>query len=267
MKSPLYRLALSLGGLVALALFVLGPGEADAKRPKGSKGKRAKTEVKTQVSLRLRRVDPALESLPFGGDVDKVVGWARERLEARYGPRMKSALDQRERGRFQQQMEEELEALVSRLVHFDGRRTGYEVSIVQGEFAAGAEESLLLFREGDLEHYFFFTRGVFYKYARPLKAPEGGGTFDDRLSNFTSDQGEAVETVRAGDPMMGPIKEATWQDELHQLRLRDRRLLFRSDVIYVEGRAQLPDLHKNRGEGAKGGNDPAIDPDLEDFLE
>ena len=164
-------------------------------------------------------------------------------------------------------MDEELAALNRQMVHFDGRRTGYEVSIVQGEFTAGAEEAVLPFREGDLEHYFFFTRGVFYKYARPITAPEDGGSFADRLANFSSDQGEPFEIARAGDPMMGPAKEASWRDDKLQLRLRDRRLLFRSDVFYVESLEGLQQLESHRGTGTQGPGEREVDPDLDDFLE
>lgn len=251
---PLFVLwAVSLAALASAPPSVAGPK------------KRGGEEEKKEAALRLRLIDPSLESLPFGGGVDDVLAWARVRLEERYGPRLKSALDARERAVVQQQMEDELATLKAGVVVFDGRRTGYEVSIVQGEFLPGAGESLLLFREGEQEHYFFFSHEKLWKYGRPFKATDD---FALRLANFTTDQGEPTEVLRAGDPVLGPVKEATWRDAKTQLRIRDRRLMFRSDIVFVEDVAALARVEESRGgDKAAAAGEKDVDPDLDDFLE
>lgn len=213
--------------------------------------------------LRLDLVAPELTTLPFDGDLDTALVWVRQRLDAVYGPRIKAALDTRERSRLRHAMADELRTLRDGLVSFDGSRTGYEVSIVAGEFVPGAEEQILLYREGQIDHYLFFSHGKLWKYARPLAARE---PFPQRLATFLADQGEATEQT-LGESDEDGVTAARWQGRRHILRLQDRRLLYSADLLVVEARAiadHIAELRGGRTADTAGG---AVDPDLEDFLE
>lgn len=264
----LYRSLVALRPLVAclgcaLLASLLTFSTARAAAPKRQATAPASRSSDPQSShLRLRLVDPSLESLPFGKGVEEVTAWVRGRLEATYGPRMKGALSAHQRDVVREQMERELVAFATSRVIFDGSRTGFEVSVVANEFVAGAEESLLLFREQGLEHYFFFSHDKFWKYARPL--PDDIA-FNERLAVETKDQGRPDSVLRGADK--ATVTQAVWSDKDRRLRIQDARSLYRADLLVVEDRAVADKIELIRGgrKPAKIGGD--VDPDLDDFLD
>ncbi|MGM0575734.1 MAG: hypothetical protein ACQEXJ_08410 [Myxococcota bacterium] len=215
-------------------------------------------------SVRLSLIDSGLERVPFGGDLDEVMTWVRARLQLEYGPRLRKALDASERADIRDRMEDRLEGIRDSVAHFDGRRTGYEVSIVAGEFVAGAEESLLPFREGGVEHYLFFTHGKLWKYARSL--PVEGESFEHRYERFVSDHGRPQDVVEK-DARGGGVSAATWIGPEVRMHLEDRRLMYRADLLVVEDRAQAEKIAELRGGRAPREGGSEVDPDLEGFLE
>ncbi|MCB9728574.1 MAG: hypothetical protein H6744_18615 [Deltaproteobacteria bacterium] len=233
----------------------LALGTARAATPHAEKSR-------TGAHLRLRLVDTSLESLPFGKGVDDVVGWVRARLETTYGPRLKAALSAHQRDVVRAQLEQELQDFAASLVEFDGSRTGFEVSVVANEFVPGAEESVLLFRESGVEHYFFFSHGKFWKYARPL--PDDVA-FNERLAMQTKDQGRPEAVMRSVDKTT--VTQAVWQDKERRLRVQDARSLYRADLLVIEDRAIADRIDMIRGGRLPGNTGGEVDPDLDDFLD
>ena len=248
--------AVLLGLLIGLA------PDADAAR---KKKKAAAPPPAPERALRVDLIDPALNTLPWEAALDETLVWVRKRLEVVYGPRLKKALDTRERSALRHELADEVRTLRRALVEFDGRRTGFEVSIVAGEFVPGAEEAVLHFREGSVDHYFFFTHGKLWKYARPMAARE---PFPQRLGKFQSDQGEPSSlTERAGAEEGDEPVSARWRGRRLLLRLDDRRLLYGADLVVLEARAIADDIAELRGGKAPADGAGELDPDVIDFLE
>jgi hypothetical protein len=165
--------------------------------------------------------------VPFGEDFGGVMTWVRGRIARSYEPRFKSALDVRERDKLRHRMQMEVGSIANQLVHFNGQRTGYEASVVQNEFVVGAEESLLLFREGELYHYLFFSGGKLWKYARPMRPTD---SFSTLVRRWTTDQGRTSAEELGG----GVVTTATWTGAEHTLHLQNRRLVSASDLLVLE---------------------------------
>jgi hypothetical protein len=262
--SRTYRRVLALRSLVAclgcaLLAGLLTVSTAEAASPK----RQDKAPKASDAShLRLRLIDTALDSLPFGKGVDDVTAWVRARLESTYGPRMKAALSSHQRDVVREELERELQAFAASQVVFDGSRTGFEVSVVANEFVAGAEESVLVFREQGVEHYFFLSHDKFWKYARPV--PDDIA-FTERLAVQTKDQGRPDSVIRAAD--QATVTQAVWTGKDRRLRIQDARALYRADLLVVEDRAVGDRIELIRGgrKPAKVGGD--VDPDLDDFLD
>ncbi|MEZ4266967.1 MAG: hypothetical protein R3F39_11355 [Myxococcota bacterium] len=257
----LHSLAACLGCAVLAGLLTLST--AHAATPKRQDKTQAQPAGERHSShVRLRLIDQSLESLPFGKGAEDVTAWVRARLDTTYGPRMKAALSSHQRDVVREQLERELQTFSSSRVVFDGARTGFEVSIVANEFVAGAEESLLLFREQGVEHYFFFSHDKFWKYARPLADDIA---FTERLAVQTKDQGRPDSVLRGADQTT--VTQAIWTSKDRRLRVQDARSLYRADLLVVEDRAVGDRIELIRGgrKPAKIGGD--VDPDLDDFLD
>ncbi len=239
-------LVLTLGLLMSLSF------DADARRRSRRDRKKRPTVV------RLQRIAPEVATVPLGQDLSQVVNWARIRLEGRYLPRIKNALDMHERAAVQMEFDRSVQAVQGALVAADGRRTGFEVSVIAGEFAPGVGESVLLFRDGPTEHYFFFSEGVLWKYARPLS---GNVRYEARLEQYKADHGEPVATQ--GDSRG---RAAIWRGTDLEVRLAERRRVFRSDLVVVTSKALHEVVVSRRGstKKAKVGNE---NPEMDAFLE
>lgn len=263
-----YRSLLVLRPLVAclgcaLLASLLTLSTARAATPKRQVKEPTSRSSDAQSShLRLRLVDPTLESLPFGKGVEDVTAWVRGRLDAVYGPRMKGALSAHQRDVVREELERELAAFAASRVIFDGARTGFEVSIVANEFVAGAEESLLLFREQGVEHYFFFSHDKLWKYARPL--PDDIA-FNERLAVETKDQGRPDSVLRSAD--QATVTQAVWSGKDRRLRIQDARALYRADLLVVEDRSVGDKIELIRGGRKPAKVGEGVDPDLDDFLD
>ncbi len=80
------------------------------------------------------------------------------------------------------QRDEEIEKTKATLVKFDGQKTGWDVSIVDREFAHKNEESMIVFWEGNQRRFLFFTKGKLYKQFIAFNAEHpafAGKSFDD----------------------------------------------------------------------------------------
>ena len=240
-------LGLALGFLISLAM------DADARR------RSRRDRAKRPTVVRLQRIAPEVATIPLGQDLEQVVNWARIRLEGRFMPRIKNALDMHERAAVQMEFDRAVQAVQGALVAADGTRTGYEVSVIAGEFAPGVGESVLLFRDGTTEHYFFFTEGVLWKYARPLA---GTKMYEARLEQFKSDHGEPVSTK--GDSLG---RSAIWRGADVELRLSERRRVFRTDLVVVTSNSLKEAVTRRRGGTKKHRIEQTDNPEMDDFIE
>ncbi|PIE19401.1 MAG: hypothetical protein CSA66_02375 [Proteobacteria bacterium] len=218
-----------------------------------------------QAALDLRRVDTFLAELPYGGDIDAVARWLQKRLEQRYAPKIKAALDDNERAKLRAQLDREVFDFRSRVIVFDGRRTGYEVSPIAGEFLVGSNESLAVYRERQGDLYFFFINGRLWKFGR---ADRPDSPFADRIATHSRRLGKPDRVVNSHDARgreVAPVK-AAWQDDRVTVRLWNRRLLYGYDVLFVQHRPIADRIDELRGGRAASDQHGGVDPDLESFL-
>lgn len=244
----------------ALALGLLLPvafeDQADARR------RRAAPAQPTNV--RLDRLPDGVEDLPFGGTLEDAIKWARSRLDRAYAPKMKRALDTNERTRLQERLEGDVAGVKKSHVALDGQRSGYEVSIISGEFVPGVGESVLRFSEKQYDHYVFLSEGDLYKYAVPLPM---AGTFDEQLTLLKRDHGEPTKVEHAGAGGRGEVSMITWDADRYRLRVVNRRGLFRADLLVLEDLHQIDRVLQRRGNSGRTHRGIAVEPELEDFLE
>lgn len=255
-KSKFGRWGLALA-VVALAATLIVPGTASGAR------KGAKKADSARRTIRLDLIDKALVDLPWDRSLAEVLKWCSTRLDEYYGPKIKAALDVRGRTNLHHKKQDEMRVLRDAVVPFDGRRTGYEVSIVAGEFVAGAEESLLVLRVGSLHHYLFFTYGKLWKYARPVKTTETFALLAERLA---AEQGDPTTVKRRGGAA-GIPESLYWGGDQVNLRVIDKRLLYGADLFVIEDHGIASRIGELRGGKQPAADDTALDPDLEGFLD
>ena len=215
--------------------------------------------VANAKSVRVRVLDSDLAKLPFGGTTDAALAWIDGKIASSFEPRLKAALDRSDRASASQEMESKKAQVRSSLVEFKGQKTVLENSVVSGEFVHGAEESLLRYQEGNVDHYLLFTGGKLWKYIRALKAK---GNFSDRVKGHSRDFGAPsnVKSSKQG------ITQATWEGDKLILTIRDLRNIYGTDLLIVVNKKSWRAADQRRKDKAKD-KGPAIDPELQGILE
>lgn len=216
-----------------------------------------------RAAVNLEIVDPQLEELAFGADFEAIAAWVGKRLDKVYLPRIANAPDANERARLRARREQEIVLLRNAEVRFDGRQTGFEVSIIANEFGVGTDESMYRYKEGLETHYFFMHQGKLWKYARALS---DGPTFAARYTAFQNAFGVPVEVGDEPDGKGGrTIVAATWKSAGFDVRLVNRRTIYGLDLFVIEDREKAVELVALRQQAHKPGLGGVSD-SLEDFL-
>jgi hypothetical protein len=100
----------------------------------------------------------------WGMNLDEVAAVVQQRIEAAYADRIeKSNNDPNKQDRVRKEMRAEIVNIKKNYLAFEGQKSGYDVSIIDQEFAQGVNESLLLAKEESSTRYFFFAHDKLYK--------------------------------------------------------------------------------------------------------
>ena len=210
-------------------------------------------------SVRVRVLDSDLAKLPFGGTTDDALTWVDAKISSFFDPRLKAALDRSDRTAVTKAAKAKKAQVRSSLVEFKGQKTGLENSVLSGEFVHNAEESLIRYQEGNVDHYLLFTGGKLWKYIRALKAQ---GKFEDRVKEHSRDFG-APSNLTSGKQ---GITQATWEGNKLILTIRNLRNIYGTDLLIVVNKKSWRAADERRKATAKE-KGPAIDPELQGILE
>jgi len=138
----------------------------DAKKPAPAPAKKApppKPKKVTVVSAdNKKKLAEKMGGFKFGMTKDEVIGVISKQLDQKYDEKIKSTQDITQQDRYRKDRKEELATVTQSFVSFDGKKTGWDVSIIEDEFAHHTEESMIERWEnsnGKNERRFFFFFG------------------------------------------------------------------------------------------------------------
>jgi hypothetical protein len=147
-------------GLVLVALMVTGSPALAAKKNRASgKNKAADAAVATAEVAKLKG------DYAWGMRPEQVMETIIAKVRESYATPLKEAgQDPSRYDRLQKQLRGEIDQIKKRgLVQFTGKETGYDVSVIDQEFARNVSEAMLMAKEEKGSRYFFFVRGTLYK--------------------------------------------------------------------------------------------------------
>jgi hypothetical protein len=100
----------------------------------------------------------------WGMTPDEIIGKVQDNVRDTFEERLKKTLnDPTKQDRVRKEMAAEVERVKTKVVKFDGQKTGYDVSIVDQEFLHNTHESMLVAKEETDTRYFFFADDRLYK--------------------------------------------------------------------------------------------------------
>lgn len=164
----------------------------------------------------------------WGMTVDEVAAQVTKRVEAAFEERLQKASNDPTRyDRLRKELQGEIGNVKKNYVKFDGQKTGYDVSIVDQEFAQKTSESLLVAKENTSTRYFFFSYEKLYKmFVAFDKEMLQGKSFEDFGKMMQGRYGTAQQ-VFVQQPVRGGVKRVLdhylWSSKTGDvLRLVDR---------------------------------------------
>lgn len=149
---------------LAFAFSALGAGDAEAKRKKRRK-KRKKAHVVHKINQ--KALGELMGPFKFGMSKKKVVKILAGEIKKRYDEKIKDTSDVYAQDKLRRNQKKELKRITKSYTEFKGKKTGWDVSIIDDQFDHKTDESMLVYWENvdgkDQRRFFFFHDGQLYK--------------------------------------------------------------------------------------------------------
>jgi len=226
----LWALLLGFALSVATAAAV-DPPEAQAKSKKKRKKKKAKKKAQPKAA-NTRAISELMGGFEWGMSPKQVTKILYGRIDEKYKEAISGTTDVYQQDKLRAKAKKEKKKLFKSYVKFAaGKRTGWDVSIIDSEFGLGDDEAMLVFWEQDPEknvnqrRFFFFVDGQLYKQYIAFDAtmfPEGKRKFVyfHEIMEARYGKGELVFLEdRYGSQQ---IKHVHWKDDKFYLRAVNR---------------------------------------------
>lgn len=245
-RRPVDRHGLSMALALALALVLLAlpalaaKGRKAPKKPAEPAPAPAAELTPEQIvaaaaasKLHPEKAFPEFEALAFGKDLDALTEYMRQRTDREVRPRILATPDVRQRDKLQAAAARQVEEFSLSHVEFRGQPTGWDVSILSGEFRHNARQEMRRHVEGETHAYFLLSEGTLWKVVRQSPAEER--SFDQLLTQLRGAYGppDSVETrteYRDGEPVQVP-ERVTWKDGTLTVQAVDMSTLYKAHVV------------------------------------
>lgn len=185
-----YVLAAALAGGVALtAGSLVGDHVAEAGKAKKAKKKPAKGAKKAPAKVALtpeqkKAREELLGPFKWGMSKDEVIKALSKQLDERYAEQIAETSDVYKQDKLRKEKAKEIKRVKKSWVAFEGKKTGWDVSIIDEQFAHGTDEAMLEYWENqggrNQRRFFFFQDGALYKMFLQIDTTQ----FESEQANF-----------------------------------------------------------------------------------
>lgn len=152
-------------------------------------------------------------------------------------------------------------------VAFKGKNTGFEVSVISGEYTTDNNESLLVVRDEAARRYYFFADDRLWKMVvayDPSYLQDIG--FDAFVEQVTSKYGNPDDSTYSAETET--LTSVAWKDDLTELRIEDKSEFFNTFTMVFSDRKTSERMAKVRetfGGGAAKKKETVLASDIADI--
>lgn len=234
--------------LAAQASAGAAPRPAVMARGNAKVKARSKPAPKRLVNAQSKKaLAELMGSYKFGMSKDDVLGVLAKQVDEKYAEKIEATTDVYAQDQLRREKKKEISRLTASFVSFDGKRTGWDVSLVEDEFAHDTGESMLVHWENqdgkNQRRFFFFADGQLYKMVLSLDTsawPEGKRNFETFRDSMEGRYG-------AGDVDGGKI---TWRAKEFEVRAVDKLRTYSALCLVIESPSVVAGLVSKRVEKA-----------------
>ncbi|MDB4988803.1 MAG: hypothetical protein JWN04_3981 [Myxococcaceae bacterium] len=240
-----------LGALLGALSFSMISVEVAHAAPKKKTAKVAAVPQSPEIAK-------TMGELKWGTSRDEVFQHFSEAIKAKYKPLLAKAGGALEEDKLRAKMKEELAKLKASEVEFSGKKTGWDVSFLKGEFTQHNGESLFVVSDSSSENYYFFIQNKLWKWYKAFKAEAFAGKSFDQFAEAIQER-FGPSQKREGDATHGGGKQSwlEWQDATTRLRAIDNSHFYGFYCLVFEDKEtlrKLPQLRTNKVADKEKGN-------------
>jgi len=230
-RMVLVSLLLGLGAAPAVVYAKQAPAKAVKAKPK-----KAAPPVTAAGKKKLAELYAGYK---FGMTKDEVLGVLRKQLDQQYEEKIKGTTDVTAQDRLRSEKKGELARISQSYITFQGKRTGWDVSIIEEEFAHHTGESMLERWENsggkNQRRFFFFHEGRLWKMLVSLDV----SILPEDKKNF-----ETFEKVMQGQYGAGDVEPGliTWRTSEFHVRAVDKLATYDALALVIEDPRVKQDL-------------------------
>lgn len=232
----------ALLGLAMLGSTLAGVAHA---APKKKKAKQAQVEEAPQSAA----ISSSMGELKWGSERDQVLQRFITTVKEKYKPKLAKATGALEEDKLRAQMRDELSRIKDSVVEFDGKKTGWDVSFLKGEFTHHNDESLFAVTDESSQNYYFFIHGKLWKWYKAFNAKSfAGKSFDQFAEAIQGRYGKSAPREGELTPGAGKQRWLEWQDPTTRLRAVDNGQFYGFYCLVFEDKdtvRRLPELRRN----------------------
>jgi hypothetical protein len=228
--------------LVSLLLGLLGPGavlsdpaDAAPQKKKPAPAKTVKPPPKKAVppvtAEGKKKLAELYAGFKFGMSKDEVIGVLKKQLDQKYEEKIKNTTDVRAQDNLRAEKRGEVARINQSYTAFEGKRTGWDVSIIEDEFAHHTGEAMLERWENsggkNQRRFFFFQDGKLWKMLVSLDV----SILPEDKKNF-----ETFEKVMQGQYGAGDVEPGliTWRTDEFHVRAVDKLATYDALALVIE---------------------------------
>jgi hypothetical protein len=228
---------------IAIGLALAMPAAAaPAKKAPAAKKAPPKAPPKKSVVVTAEKKKVLAElygGFQFGITKDEVLKILAKQLDERYEEQIKATTDMTVQDRLRREKKAEVARVNQSYVVFDGKRTGWDVSIIEEEFAHKTGESMLDRWENkdgkNQRRFFFFRDGRLWKMFISLDV----SILPEDKRNFETFQGVMQSKYGPGDVDPGRV---TWRTPEFEVRAVDKLKAYTALALVIEDPRVKKDL-------------------------
>jgi hypothetical protein len=162
-----------LGATLAIGLgLTLAAGPADAAKKTKPPAKVVKTVKKEEKvappnAEQKKALAELMGSFTFGMSKDEVIGQLTKQINERYADQIKATSDVYQQDKLRKEKNKEVTVIKQSFTEFNGKKGGWDVSVIDDEFAHNTGEAMLVYWENqggkNQRRFFFFHEGQLWK--------------------------------------------------------------------------------------------------------
>ena len=141
------------------------PRATTTRRAQGRRA--AKKPRPTSAPSTQKALAELLGAFKFGMSKDQVLGVLAKQINEKYAEKIRRTDDIYTQDKLRKAKKEELARIMKSYLEFKGQKTGWDVSIIDDQFARNTDESMLVYWENtggrNQRRFFFFFEGRLYK--------------------------------------------------------------------------------------------------------